>query len=67
MALVLPNRSRKKSHGRAGAKLLSLVWPARIRHKAAMDYEDPLTTAKGIALGVPAGLAIWYWLLVYLF
>jgi hypothetical protein len=30
--------------------------------KPVMDYEDPLATAKGIALGIPAGLVMWYWL-----
>jgi hypothetical protein len=30
--------------------------------KHVIDSDDPLAAAKGIALGVPAGLVLWYWL-----
>jgi hypothetical protein len=30
--------------------------------KPVMDNEDPLAIAKGIALGAPAALLMWYWL-----
>jgi hypothetical protein len=38
------------------------VASTRFGMKPVMDYEDPLATAKGLALGVPVGLVLWYWL-----